>query len=547
MKRILIFGSNDRASLVAARSLSKAGYYVGNLRLEGKTPTYYSKYVKCNLHLGKSYNANSDIFIALLADVIKDWDFILPINDDANEIVYNHLSIISKLCIVLGPSESCYRQASDKYAMLTICQRLNIPVPESKLIEKGLYPDSFDFKFPLYLKPIKSSSITNGFLHKYGVRKVSDLAGLKGFIRENNRFTSIMAQNECAGYGVGVNILACNGVIISYTVHERLHEPKDGGGSSYRKSIELDDKLERYSKLICEYLGIQGVLMIEFKKSGDDYYFMEINTRFWGSLELSLNSGVDFPRGLIQLFDRNELFSQEYIKGMYSRHLLKDFGWLIKELRRSRRKVKHTLSWVYTFRRVLKGKESFDVLKINDPGPFLSQFTLRFLKLINVIYDRTAATILAETYRYKINEKDRILFVCKGNINRSAFAEYSLKKYGYQNVMSCGTLEREGRLASFEMMRISSDIYGLDLSNHRSRFLTDEIFENSNLIFCFDIINYSYLKKRFPSDLSKVFLLGKNSYISGGISDPYGRDKSHYIRVAGEISKYIEGLISKEN
>ena len=41
--------------------------------------------------------------------------------------------------------------------------------------------------------------------------------------------------------------------------------------------------------------------MIEFKKeeSSGVYYLMEINAKFWGSLDLALVAGVNFPRMLV--------------------------------------------------------------------------------------------------------------------------------------------------------------------------------------------------------------------------------------------------------
>ena len=38
--------------------------------------------------------------------------------------------------------------------------------------------------------------------------------------------------------------------------------------------------------------------MVEFKQSTKDgkYYLMEVNPKFWGSLELAIHAGVDFPQ-----------------------------------------------------------------------------------------------------------------------------------------------------------------------------------------------------------------------------------------------------------
>lgn len=45
-----------------------------------------------------------------------------------------------------------------------------------------------------------------------------------------------------------------------------------------------------------------GVAMVEFKVTADGTaYLMEINGRFWGSLQLAIDAGVDFRWLLYQL------------------------------------------------------------------------------------------------------------------------------------------------------------------------------------------------------------------------------------------------------
>jgi len=52
-----------------------------------------------------------------------------------------------------------------------------------------------------------------------------------------------------------------------------------------------------YGLKILKSLHWHGVAMVEFKKDLHDNQFklMEINPRFWGSLDLPIASGVDFP------------------------------------------------------------------------------------------------------------------------------------------------------------------------------------------------------------------------------------------------------------
>ena len=57
--------------------------------------------------------------------------------------------------------------------------------------------------------------------------------------------------------------------------------------------------------------------MVEFKycESREDFVLMEINSKFWGSLELGLSAGVNFSADLIRLLrDETLSYSEQYAR-----------------------------------------------------------------------------------------------------------------------------------------------------------------------------------------------------------------------------------------
>ena len=86
-------------------------------------------------------------------------------------------------------------------------------------------------------------------------------------------------------------------------MHRRLHEVPSTGGPSSMASSYRDPELERLGKQILTATCWTGVAMVEFKKNESDgrYYLLEVNPKFWGSLDLSIAAGVDFPRLLLEL------------------------------------------------------------------------------------------------------------------------------------------------------------------------------------------------------------------------------------------------------
>jgi predicted ATP-grasp superfamily ATP-dependent carboligase len=100
------------------------------------------------------------------------------------------------------------------------------------------------------------------------------------------------------GRSVGVSLLFdSKSQLVANFVHERISSfPVSGGPSTNRIGIREDDLLEKSVKLL-QKLNWQGIAMVEWKFDSTTGipFLLEINPRFWGSLELAVRSGVNFP------------------------------------------------------------------------------------------------------------------------------------------------------------------------------------------------------------------------------------------------------------
>jgi predicted ATP-grasp superfamily ATP-dependent carboligase len=119
--------------------------------------------------------------------------------------------------------------------------------------------------------------------------------------------------------------------------------------------------------------------MVEFKVSSDGTpYLMEINGRFWGSLQLAIDAGVDFPYLLYQLAIGLPVAPVEQYKiGVKSRWLLGDLDHLYLQLKAPRQKVslaeklKSMARFCLPYQRGMR----YEINRLHDLGPFL--FELR--------------------------------------------------------------------------------------------------------------------------------------------------------------------------
>lgn len=128
------------------------------------------------------------------------------------------------------------------------------------------------------------------------VRSESDrvLPDARKLLASYGRF---LAQRPVPGIGVGACFLRWEGKVVASCMHRRLREvPYEGGVSSCREIWHHSAILaDATAKL--DALDWNGLAMLEYRwdAATDQFWFIELNSRVWGSMHLALYAGVDFP------------------------------------------------------------------------------------------------------------------------------------------------------------------------------------------------------------------------------------------------------------
>ena len=150
-----------------------------------------------------------------------------------------------------------------------------------------------------------------------------------------------------------------------------------------------------------------------------------------------------------------------------------------------------------------------------------------------------------------------IMFVCTGNICRSAMAHHLLEKrlkdLKIENVKvySCGVTAYNGEKSTWEAIYIMEKYYNVDLKKHRAKNIKNSNIENMDLILCATKYHKEDVLELYPSLKGKVFTMkeyvnyDEENYNKIDIKDPWGYDKETYLDCSKEISKCIELLIEK--
>ena len=144
-----------------------------------------------------------------------------------------------------------------------------------------------------------------------------------------------LIQERIVGPGVGLFVLFDRGRLLTAFAHRRLREkPPSGGVSVLCESIRVPAEMRDDAHRLLGGLGWHGVAMLEYKTdAAGDRYLIEVNGRFWGSLQLAVDAGVDFPylSGQLALGRRPDA-PASYRLGVRNRWLLGDLDHLLSRL-----------------------------------------------------------------------------------------------------------------------------------------------------------------------------------------------------------------------
>lgn len=175
----------------------------------------------------------------------------------------------------------------------------------------------------------------------------------------------------------------------------------------------------------------------------------------------------------------------------------------------------------------------------------LKLFILRLKNFIKKIYDKVYYKLIKKIIRQKrdvpaIKKGMKIAFVCYGNICRSPFAEkFAAKNYKEYEFYSFGFIEEENR-PSPENAVLAAKKWDIDLSNYKSKLLSEKDVKEMDVIFVMDKFNYILFKKLYKDYLSKVYFLDTEKEIP----DPYEKDLEYFKYIYGMISENIDNIIS---
>jgi len=311
--RILVTDGETRSALAVTRSLGRrgcdvfvAGEVTGNI-------SSYSKFCKGSFQT-PSAMTNGEKYCERIVDIISEGkiEIVFPITEQSIFQLNSIRDKISQEVILACPSRKDMDAVSNKYRLFQLAEEVDVPIPETtyvKGIEDFFQKESELYSFPVVVKPAYSKINSGDQVIAASVMYACDRDELINLYETKPalRYPSLI-QELIVGEGTGLFTLFDADHHLMLFSHRRLLEkPPSGGVSVVSESVPLDPEMVKAAERLLSAVQWRGVAMVEFKRDVRDgrAKLMEINGRFWGSLQLAVSSGVDFPAHCLDYYINN--------------------------------------------------------------------------------------------------------------------------------------------------------------------------------------------------------------------------------------------------
>ena len=213
----------------------------------------------------KMDNPNDDIFIA-------------PTSEYLNRFLLDYRRAFEdKGCIIPLVNKELYEKISDKKTFVDLCEKHGILVPHTVS-----YDDGYDGV--IVAKPNKYLS-SDGIV--YSPVFINDRCEYEEFLKTHS-YEDFSFQEYLVGESYYLLFyFSLAGDVYSFS-QINYKQQADGKSILYAKTADIHKEsriTEPYVNMLFS-LGFHGLIMIELRKTADDYYMIEANPRFWGPSQL---------------------------------------------------------------------------------------------------------------------------------------------------------------------------------------------------------------------------------------------------------------------
>jgi predicted ATP-grasp superfamily ATP-dependent carboligase len=378
MARILLLGSPGHPELSFTRAAWRSGHVCDLAwpRHEAANPVGRSV---ARWHSVRPIDHEGNEFIEDVVRVIKDGrhDVVVPYGLSACWVSSKHAPRLRGVTSCLLPGFDRFEIANDKRATARWCESLGIACPQ---LYEGFDEDDVDTlvgtaRFPVVVKPRSGSA--------RAVRFATDATALRAAIdhvrSQHDRtgaeyFEAPVVQEFVPGHLHDACSVSRAGETPNLLTQVRqVMWPIVGGVGAITVTTD-NQRVRALARKLLASLEWEGPAQIEFRHDprDGDYKLIEINPKFWGTLDQSVRVGMDFPTQTVDLaHGRTVRVDQPYAVGVRYRFWFPRALWARRQLDRAFGPGGWKDSRTY--------RRTFNQLDLRDPMPDVARL-LRWVR-----------------------------------------------------------------------------------------------------------------------------------------------------------------------
>ena len=376
---VIVLDGEQRAALAVTRSLGQHGLRVIVCSAVEQPIAGASRWCR-RAYRVPDVSIDANALVLELKKIASDENvaIVFPVSDASLTTLLHEPEIAGVR--IAGPDLQTYMAVSNKASLVQRAATLGVPVPRSiRVRTREEFAESLsEWTGPVVIKPALSRFLSDGRIRRTSVVLAGSPESAHSMLDRLDWIDSIpcVLQEFIPGHGAGVFTVYSNGGPLAWFAHRRIREkPPSGGVSVLCESAPLDDELRAYSRQLLDDVGWLGPAMVEFRIDNKGRpWLMEINGRFWGSLQLSIDSGLDIPWMWYRILSGDSpMPTYDYRTGRRLRWLLGDLDSLYLTFRDPTTSFGQRARALGRFLNFFSPRTRFDVLRLSDPKPFFRE------------------------------------------------------------------------------------------------------------------------------------------------------------------------------
>lgn len=329
--KILVTDGRSLSSLAIVRSLGKAGADVDVCDDFKRPLSAFSKYVtdtKAHEPIGENPAAFVDWLVACCDR--EGYDLVVPVRDETTLAVAAHREQLSTVTGLFVADRSTIAKLMDKGNCMQAAADLGVPIPKTYYPTAGTEEIRTTATFPVLIKP----RIASGARGIVRVDDPSELARKYEAVERMYPDPIIQEFVDHSGGHYSIGTIFDKGAepVATHVYKETRQYPASGGPAIAAHTVEREPWVDSVLDLLRAHDWKGPAHMdVLYDPDTEEYKLIEVNPRFWSSLSLTINSGVDIPRILYKLAVDGDVPPSDglYREGMNYRWIVpNEFLWL---------------------------------------------------------------------------------------------------------------------------------------------------------------------------------------------------------------------------